>query len=75
VAGPVGTLQALAPLFVEYADSIEEGRPLPEPVVRALIKSGVFKLLAPQALGGAEADLITACRTHEELSRVDGLTG
>jgi len=75
IPGPLETVQALAPLVAEHADSIETERCLPKPVVRALIESGVFKLLAPRALGGAEADPITACRTLEELSRLDGSTG
>src|SRR4051794_29160723 len=51
IPGPVETVRALAPLVAEHADSIEVERRLPEPVVHALIESGVFKLLAPRALG------------------------
>jgi len=67
--------QALAPLIGAHAESIESERRLPEPVIRALTEAGVFRLFAPRALGGAEADPVTVCRVVEELAKADGATG
>src|SRR5437588_8207011 len=57
----VGTVRALAPLIREKAEAIESERRLAEPVVRALVEAGVFKLLVPRALGGGETDPVTVC--------------
>jgi alkylation response protein AidB-like acyl-CoA dehydrogenase len=68
-------VRALFPLIGKHAHVIEQERCLPEPVVRALTEAGVFRLLVPQALGGAEADPVTVCQIVEELSKADGSTG
>lgn len=68
-------VRALAPLIQAHAAAIEHDRRLPGAVVDALTAAGVFRLLVPRALGGAEADPVTACRVVEDLSSVDGATG
>lgn len=75
VAPGAEAARALAPLIQERAEQIETGRRLPEPVVRALIEAGFFKLLVPRAFGGADADPLTFCRVVEELAHADGSAG
>jgi indole-3-acetate monooxygenase len=72
---PLAAVRELAPLISNHADLIESERRLPEPVVRALIDAGVFKLFVPRALGGSEADPVIMCQVVEELSRCDGSAG
>jgi indole-3-acetate monooxygenase len=61
----------IAPL----AETIERERRLPDTAVRALISSGVFKLLVPRELGGAEAEATTLMAVLEEIARADGSAG
>lgn len=72
---PLEAARALAPLIREHATVIEQERRLPRAVVDALTEAGVFRLLVPRVLGGAETDPVTACRVVEELASVDGATG
>ncbi|TMJ63383.1 MAG: hypothetical protein E6G83_17090 [Alphaproteobacteria bacterium] len=44
----------LGPDLEAAADEIERRRELPEPIVEALIDRGLFRLLLPRLLGGAE---------------------
>jgi indole-3-acetate monooxygenase len=71
----VDTVRALAPLIRDHVASIDADRRLPEPIVRALIDAGVFKLWVPRAFGGADADPLTLFQVVEELARADGSTG
>jgi indole-3-acetate monooxygenase len=50
-------------------------RALPATVVDALRHAGVFHLLAPRAVGGAEIDPLTFLRVVEEVSYADGSAG
>jgi indole-3-acetate monooxygenase len=59
---PVEAAQAIAPVIREHADAIERDRCLPPPVLQGLIEADLFRLLAPRAYGGAEADPATVCR-------------
>jgi len=71
----VEAARSLAPLIREHAEATESERRLPEPVVRALIETGIFKLWVPSAFGGAAADPTTLYRVVEELAQADGSTG
>jgi len=44
----------LAPMIAAAGDEIERRRDLPEPIVAALAERGLFRLLLPRSLGGAE---------------------
>ncbi|WP_437307749.1 acyl-CoA dehydrogenase family protein [Sorangium sp. So ce388] len=77
-AGSTSLLDAarsLVPLVKEHADQGERERRLPDPVAKAFREAGILRLCRPRALGGTEADPITAMEVIEELSRADGAAG
>ena len=49
--------RALAPLLAAAAPHIEEARALPADVLDALHEAGIFRMLLPRSLGGAELDM------------------
>jgi indole-3-acetate monooxygenase len=53
------------------ADDIERRRELPEPIVAALVEAGLFRLLLPRALGGAELPPTSYVPVIEEIARHD----
>jgi alkylation response protein AidB-like acyl-CoA dehydrogenase len=63
---------ALAPAIQAAADDIEAQRQLPAELVDALYAAGLFTMLLPRSLGGAELDLPTFVRAIEQLARADG---
>jgi len=63
-----------APELAAAADEIERHRELPEAVVDALVERGLFRLLLPRSLGGAEllpADFVPVI---EEIAKADAST-
>lgn len=74
VTTPVEAARALAPLIREHADTSERDRRIPAPVLQGLVDADFFRLFAPRALGGAEADPLTVCRVVGEIAKVDGAT-
>jgi alkylation response protein AidB-like acyl-CoA dehydrogenase len=64
----------LAPLIAAHADRIEQARQLPAPVLTALHDAGLFRLLLPRWLGGAEVDPVTFARVIEAVAKVDAST-
>lgn len=62
-------------LIESEADAVEQASTMTEPVVEALVKSGLFRLLVPRELGGHEADPETILEVCEELSYADGSVG
>lgn len=67
-------VQRLAPLIEASADQIEEERQLPQPLLDALIEAGLFRLLLPRSLDGAEVDPVTFVCVIEEISKIDAST-
>src|ERR1700731_3758318 len=64
----------LAPTIAAAADEIERIRQLPEAIVEALIERGIFRMLLPRSLGGAELDPLTYVRVLEEIAKADPST-
>lgn len=67
--------RALQPMVREHADSAQELRHVPEPVVRAMADEGLYRLAAPACFGGGEADPLTTIKVIEAISEADGSTG
>jgi alkylation response protein AidB-like acyl-CoA dehydrogenase len=63
--------RALGPRIEACADQIEQERRRPEPLVAALHEAGLFRLLLPRSLGGAEVDPPTFVQVIEEIARHD----
>jgi len=65
----------LAPLLRVEAAAVERAGTLTEPVLAALREAGLFWANVPTDLGGGGADVVTALRIIEEMSRADGSIG
>jgi alkylation response protein AidB-like acyl-CoA dehydrogenase len=68
----VSAARALAPAIEASADRIEKDRRLPAELVDSLFDAGLFTMLLPASLGGAEIDLLGFARAVEEVARADG---
>ena len=71
----VAKARELAPLIRECADEAERERRLPDRVVEAMAKAGLYRLAAPRAVGGGETHPFEQIRTIEAVSEADGATG
>src|SRR5262249_23052498 len=63
--------RALVPLIETAAPRIETARAFPSDVLAALHDSGMFRLLLPRSVGGAELDLPSFVRVIEILAGGD----
>src|SRR5688500_18385809 len=54
---------------------VDRTRQIPTSVVGALRDAGVFRMLAPRAVGGAETDALHFLRVVEQVSYADGSAG
>lgn len=70
----LGIVRELAPRIREAAPLTEQARELPRPLFEALADAGLFHLMIPRQLGGAELDLPTYLAVIEEVGRADGST-
>lgn len=64
----------LATIAARAADT-EAARRLPADLAAELAEAGLFRLLVPRSLGGAEVDVATLFATLEQLGRADAATG
>ncbi|HEV8641160.1 MAG TPA: acyl-CoA dehydrogenase family protein [Methylomirabilota bacterium] len=64
----------LAPKIAACADQIEQERRLPQALLDELIDAGLFRLLLPRSLDGAQVDPVTFVGVMEEISKVDAST-
>jgi len=71
----VARARSLGPVLADAADEIERNRELPASIVSALIDTGLFRLLQPRALGGAELGPMTYIQVVEEIASRDASTG
>ena len=74
IRSPLEAARLLAPSIRSAADQIEEARELPRALFEALADAGLFHLLVPRTLGGAELDLPSYIRVVEELGKADAST-
>ncbi len=71
----LASISALAPVIAAHADAAENQRCLPQPIVRAMIDAGLFKLYLPRSLGGSELDPLEFAQCLEAIAALDGSTG
>ncbi len=66
---------ALTSLVQTHAAEAERLRHLPNAVAKGFAKENLYRLGAPQAIGGVDAEPITQMQTIEAISRADGSAG
>ena len=66
--------RALTPTIAAFADRAEAERRLPAPLVDALHEAGLFRMLLPRSLSGAELDPPTFVQVMEEIAKTDAST-
>ncbi|WP_326562644.1 acyl-CoA dehydrogenase family protein [Micromonospora sp. NBC_01796] len=71
----IDEVRALSARIAALAPQIEHDRTMPEELVSELAGLGLFRLAAPQKVGGIEADPLTMFEIFEELGRADGSVG
>jgi indole-3-acetate monooxygenase len=69
----VAKARELGPLIREHAPEAERERRLSKPVIDALNRSGITKMLLPKSLGGLETDPVTMLRVVEEIASFDSV--
>jgi alkylation response protein AidB-like acyl-CoA dehydrogenase len=74
-ADPLAAARGLRGLIDAHADEAERLAYLPEPVVRALADAGLYGMLVPRELGGAEPHPVQVLEACAELACADGSTG
>ncbi len=67
----IARARALAPEIVAAGSEIEERRELPPALVQRLIEGGLFRMLQPRSLGGAELRPVEFCQVTEALAQAD----
>lgn len=64
----------IAPMISAAASRIERARELPSDLLGALHDAGLFRLLLPRTLGGAEVDLVTFAEIAQIVANADAST-
>jgi indole-3-acetate monooxygenase len=70
----LGRVAALARCIGSAVEEIEQQRRLPDALVAAMAEAGLFRLLLPQSVDGAEVDPLTFAQVLHEIARIDGST-
>ena len=71
----VAKARELGPLIREHAPEAERERRLSRPVIDALNRTRISKMLLPKSLGGLETDPVTMLRVVEEIASFDSVAG
>ena len=71
----ISDVASLTPMIRDECVVVDRARALPATVVDVLRNAGVFQLLVPRAVGGAETDPLTFLRVVEQVSYADGSAG
>jgi indole-3-acetate monooxygenase len=66
--------RGLAPIIAAFADRVDAERRLPKPLSDALHEAGLFRMLLPRSLGGAELNPPTYVQVMEEVAKADAST-
>ena len=64
----------LKPMLAAASDAIEAARGVTPQIVDAMIERGIFRMLLPRSIGGAELDPLTYTAVLEILAQGDGST-
>ncbi len=72
---PLARVRELAPAIIAAADTIEQTRRIPEPLLTQLHDARLFRMLLPLSVGGDELDPVTYVRTVEAAASHDGSIG
>jgi alkylation response protein AidB-like acyl-CoA dehydrogenase len=70
----IARAKALQPLVAAAGARIEAERELPADVLDAMHDAGLFRVLLPRDLGGAQLDLASAVEVVEAIAQADGST-
>src|SRR5688572_9554627 len=65
----VASATALIPMLRKAAPAAEKARRVPQESYDALAAAGIFRMTAPKAYGGVEADFRTQCEVLAEIAR------
>ncbi len=68
-------IQKLAPIIREHADRAEREAQMPREVADAFHDAGLFRVLIPRELGGADLTIPDLLRLIEEVARIDASAG
>jgi indole-3-acetate monooxygenase len=68
-------IQKIAATIREHADRAEREAQIPREVVDAFHDAGLFRILIPREMGGAELTIPDSLRLTEEVARIDGSVG
>ncbi len=71
---PTDRATALAPHVAAAADAIEREQRIVEPVLTELLDAGLFRLLLPRAVGGADENPLEFLRVVETIAGADAST-
>jgi indole-3-acetate monooxygenase len=74
-ADPVAAVRALQPDVRAAAEQTERDRKPTAAIIEKLLDAGLFDLIKPKSIGGAETDVITMMRVIEEASIADASIG